>query len=100
MYDDHFGSLLGHFGTWVTLGPLWVHFGHMMCICAFRVSLKLAKIHNSYWFCNDFTKTHFKRIPHVYQVYVKCLSDVFEMHVRGISDVYEMQCQQLKTSNT
>ena len=27
VYDGHFGSPLGHFGTWVTLGPLWGHFG-------------------------------------------------------------------------
>ena len=37
VYEDDFGSLLGHFGTWVTLKPLWGHFGHMMRICAFRV---------------------------------------------------------------
>ena len=38
VYDDHFGSLLGHFGTWVTLGPHWGHFGHMMGIDASEVS--------------------------------------------------------------
>ena len=35
VYEDDLGSLLGHFGTWVTLKPLWGHFGHMMRICAF-----------------------------------------------------------------
>ena len=81
-YDGRFGSLLGPFGTGVTLGTLCSHFGHMMGIDASE-DPQIGKNTHFPMVFKDFMKTQFICVPHVH------VSDVCNISITFIWDIRE-----------
>ena len=90
-YCGYMRMIWDHFWVTLGLGSLWSHFGVTLgiwCVYVPSGSLNLTKVDIFQPFFNDFIKPHFRCISHVYQMYVKCLSDLFDVCERYIKCIW------------